>query len=268
MSEHAPSPEHPDSHKFTSPIPDSPDLRESHEATVGGRDIFVEIGPGLTPSAPRPGSNPFTGNNYYVGVDAGRDSSTIEGHNYGEVAGAALPVLNRITKKQYPGQNVSFIAAEASDLPFADKSVKDVYMANVLTAPPKITDEQLNKLTEEQIQQIHREQQLQLLREIKRVLRPDGGLVVKCDWDMDLWPADTVKELLEEAGLRIDERIEAKPGNPYPLMVMNSRYGQRQLGIKGYFFRASKPESPEREKIADNPDLRWLAEGSHPTTGP
>lgn len=270
MSAEAPSPGPPPEESrprepLPEPSPEPPEqLHDDSPEQFDDKYVYLEYGPGLTPSAPRE-ANPFTGNRYYLGVDIGSDSSSIDGRNYGEAAADALPEFQRRVNKQKHRtvmqflkrapkphkENIQFMRGNARNLPLPEQSVDEIYMSNVLTAP-----------------QSHKEQ-LQLLAEAVRVLKPNGEIVVKCNWDRNLWPPETVEELLREAGLRIDERIDSTntPKEWFAYSGAEIRYGNRDLKKGGYFFRASRPGAAERAKWTDDERVRWLSAGFRPSIG-
>ena len=244
--------------------PESPEQSPESPERLDDKFVYLEYGPGLTPSAPRE-ANPFRDNRYYIGIDIGSDSSTIEGRNYGEAAAAALPEFQRRVNKvrrrtvmeflkrapKPQKENIQFMRGNARELPLPEQSVDEIYMSNVLTAP-----------------QSH-EDQLQLLDEATRVLKPNGEIVIKCNWDRALWPPEAVEGLLIEAGLRIDERIDSMntPEEWLAYSAAEIRFGNRNLNKGGYFFRASRPEAPEKPKWTDEEWIRWLSRGFSPSIG-
>ncbi|HEY2004264.1 MAG TPA: methyltransferase domain-containing protein [Candidatus Saccharimonadia bacterium] len=267
MSPEAPSPEpSPEDSRPHEPLPEplaEPSPKSPEQ--LDDKFVYLEYGPGLTPSAPRE-ANPFTGNRHYIGIDIGSDSSTIDGRNYGEAASDALPVFQRrvneavqrrtvmefIKRAPKPGkENIQFMRGNARTLPLPDQSVDEIYMSNVLTAPQSP------------------DEQLQLLAEAIRVLKPNGEIVVKCNWDRDLWPPETVEELLRSAGLRIDERVDSTNSTEewFAYSGAEIRFGNRDLKKGGYFFRASRPRAAERAKWTDDERVRWLSADFRPSIG-
>lgn len=154
-------------------------------------EIYVEVGPGLTPAAIT-GSRTFEDGRMYLGIDSaeGDYMATSEG-DYGRQVRNSLASLAVETSVERPGERITFIEGDGKHLPIADGSVREVYMANVLTAPQRPSERR------------------KILSEARRVLEEDGTAVVKVTWDTWMWPKDEVAGWMEKAGLKISNVAEA-----------------------------------------------------------
>jgi hypothetical protein len=149
------------------------------------REVFLEIGPGLTPAAIT-GSRTFEDGRMYVGIDSseGDYMATAEG-GYGRQVQNQLAVLATKMAVERPDEQIVFMEGNGKHLPLADHSVKEVYMANVLTAPQRPSYRR------------------RLLSEASRVLQDDGSIVVKVSWDAWMWPKDEVTGWMNSVGLKV-----------------------------------------------------------------
>lgn len=151
-------------------------------------ELYVEVGHGLAPAAAANGRR-FDGNRAYLGIDnLDGDYSHVEGKSYGkQVAERLAKIVTKITTEK-PGEHIIFSSADGRNLPLADGTATEVYMANVLTSS---------------IPRWHRHE---LIKEAARVLKPGGTVVTKMSWDPEwLYPRYEAASWLQDAGLTIDE---------------------------------------------------------------
>ncbi len=206
MSETAPNPE-------TNPEP---------------KEIYLEIGPGLDPSALR-GTNTYAGNKFYVGLDLASDESRqyTPDRTYGEEVKLQTPALQEEAKLQRPDENIFFVEGKGQALPLRDQSVQEIYAANVLTAPQDDDN------------------RIKLLHEMGRVLKDDGELIIKVDWDTEAWDKNHVVDMLITSGFELDKIISFDE-DPLEYQQIETQRGKSQLHNEpeGYFIFVRKQKEP------------------------
>lgn len=161
------------------------------EQQLTPKEVFVEIGPGLAPAAVS-GSRSFNDGRMYVGIDSaeGDYMSTAEGDYGRQVQNQLATLATRMTVER-PNEHITFLEGDGKQLPLPDGSAKEVYIANVLTAPQRLSYRR------------------RLLSEASRILQDDGEAVVKVTWDAWMWPKDEVTGWIENAGLKVSLVAEA-----------------------------------------------------------
>lgn len=195
-------------------------MSESHPKS---EEVYVEVGPGLAPAVVT-GSRTFEDGRMYIGVDSaeGDYMATAEG-DYGQQVQRKLAALATKMASERPGERIAFIEGDGKQLPLADDSVKEVYMANILTAPQRPSDRR------------------KLLSEAYRVLEDDGTAVVKVTWDAWMWPKDEVAKWVEKASLNVSMVAEAGTDE---YTALEKTYGASEgQGDDGYYIVAGKHSS-------------------------
>jgi SAM-dependent methyltransferase len=121
-------------------------------------------------------------------------------------------------KDKRPGEHIHFMVADGRRLPFADKSVREVFLSNILNADADVDDD---------VRQ-------QLLGEAHRVLEKDGYLVVRVNWNRDDWHVEDMDKALDEHNfgtvrtVRAEDpeyaRLEAQYGTPGEVIAPEGYY--------------------------------------------
>jgi len=143
--------------------------------------VFVEIGYGLDPSVVL-GNRTFR-NKQYIGVETavGQYGNT---DSYPDAVRRKTARLRGEIGLIRPGEHIDFRLTDGR-LPVGNNSVREIYAANVLNAPGVIDDK------------------LELLGEIRRILEPNGTVVLRVNWEQDTWPEAKTTELLRSNGFTV-----------------------------------------------------------------
>lgn len=190
-------------------------------------EIYVEVGPGLDPSAVN-GTRKFDGDKAYYGIDAGMGwYNAKDGRLYGAAVQEELPRIQEQVQRDRPDEHIQFIHGEGHHLPFKDSSVHEVYMANAMAA-----------ISEDEI--------VEIFREAARVLRPGGEFVVKVSRDSGLYNIDFTRPRLQWTGFEVNEVVTAKE-QPERFAELEQLYGtSRDVELpQGYFCIATHRKEAE-----------------------
>lgn len=192
----------------------------SEHLTEKPTEVYVEIGYGTDPSS-LSGNRVYEDGKVYIGVDAAEgDYARTEAGNYGELVRQKASELQQRAKTEKPSQNINFIIGDGRQPPLPTGSVKEVYMANVLTAPMRPNDKRA------------------LLAEISRTLEPNGELVIKVSWDVWMWPEEEreIEQLVRRAGLDVIGHVSAT-SHEEEFEILEEQYGTTQAADKpiGYY---------------------------------
>ncbi len=195
--------------------------RHSYEANSGLETeklpIYLEIGYGLDPEGLL--SRRSFDNKTYIGIDKAIGSYGSEPEAYPEAVREQTEEFEDEKEVEKPGQHINFVLGEGEHLPLQERSVHEVFMANVLNAdvPYNVKGD--------------------ILKEVRRVLEDRGNLVVRVNWNQGLWPVSTLVELLRKSGFDVDRSVLS---SDVEYARMDAQYGKpvRISAPDGYYLMA------------------------------
>jgi len=114
---------------------------------------------------------------------------------------------------------------EGNKLPLRDRTVREVFMANVLNT--SFIDDATK---------------IAILAEINRVLEDGGRLVTQVNWHQSGWPVGKTKQLLKDNDFQVLKIIKATTDIEYQRLEEEYGVQENARAPKGYYVIAERPD--------------------------
>lgn len=206
--------------------------------------IFLEVGIGPWPSVPRT-SREFKGLDKYVGVEL-HDISYSSLDNFQNAR-------DNVEASGREDENIAFVNADGTNLPFADDVVHEVLMSDLLNSD---LDRQ-NKRPGQERTEIIASVRNTLITEAYRVLEPNGTLVLRNESMTDDWTISIMRDL-EAHGFMVEKRVDKDSGSlDSEFKKLEQIYGKQPL-IASYMIARKRDDIQIGEPERTPQKKRWF----------
>lgn len=229
--------------------------REAGAESAPKPRIFLEVGFGPSPSSTDT-EREFYGADHYVGVD-------LNEYPYGGRS-SFTEAKEAVLEKGKQDQNIDFVKANGNNLPFADGSVHEVLMSDVMYGDLSIQQRRSRTHPEPFTS---REIQDQLLAEAYRALESGGKLVIKNE-SIHIDDKESLEKKLSAHGFELETYLEhtkwvtnedgsRSTAINHEFNALEKIYGARGSGGNDFYMIATKKPEVVVEK-SDKTKKRWF----------
>lgn len=194
-------------------------LARDYTTQKGNLPVFLEVGYGLDPMAIR-GNRRFT-TKQCIEVDKAVGAYENAYGDYAEAVRTRSQRFAQYAASEMTGQYLTFILGDSGRLPLQDRTVRELFMSNVLNAP------------------VEDGMRSQALDEAQRTLQTNGALVIRVNWHQDVWSLDRIIRLLDDHGFTATRSVDMTDPE---YAVLESLYGipQEVAAPSGYYLISFK----------------------------